>query len=316
MKQARKEQKESKGPVRAIIDQCPHRDVGGYHLAGKTLYPAEWESFLERGLIHLLLVCDDVVTIETQPEKLQYNFDDKEREYTPDIASTTRHGDRIYVEVKSIRYLLSEEQIDKYVAIAASLQEQGYRLDFITGDQMNKRWLETAALLKRYLRIEVDPAIQLAIEQALSTSPLTISRLLEASQACVSLTDVYALIGKGYLCIDWNVPLDRKAQISLPGRPFERMAYAKIRDAGRFADLLAEMALGRRPQDQRRLAYAQTWRRATLPPSPLGFVGGLSPQELGHLGRKATQQYCADGCEATAVDGAQSGAESACSWGG
>lgn len=303
---------QKKGPVREVIDQCPHRNVGSIDYGDKTLYPADWESPWERGLIHLLLQCHDVKTIETQSEKFTYQLDGKEHQYTLDLAITMTSLERVSVEVKSRKYLLEEKALRKYLAIAASFRARGRQLDFITEDQLNKVWLRSARLLKRYFFTEIEVLVQLDVERILDQSELSIASLLEALGPRAAVSDIYALISSGRICIDWDVPLNRQAMVSLPDKPYRRLSYADIRHSGRFPDLLEEISVGRRPADQRRLAYARTWRRPLLPPSPYGFVDGFSPSQLGRLGRLATRQRREVEREAALADGAHDRVVLAC----
>lgn len=303
-KKSAQESGEKKGPVRAIIDQCPHRNVGSINYGDKTLYPADWESPLERGFIHLLLQCHDVKTIQTQPEKLTYELDGKRRQYTLDIAITMISSERISMEVKSLRHLLQETALRKYLAIAKTYRERGQQLNFVTEHQLNKDWLKTARLLKRYFFTAVEVEAELAVERLLDAAPVRIDVLLATIGPEVVLNDIYALICRGNICIDWDAQLNRSAMVSLPDRPYRRMSYEEIRNSGRFHDLLEEISLGRRPEDQRRLAYARSWRRPVLPPSPYGFIGGFSPSELGHLSRQAARRVRQQEREAATAAGA------------
>lgn len=295
---------QEKGPVRAVIDQCPHRNVGSIDYGEKTLYPADWESPYERGLIYLLLQCHDVKTIETQPEEITYELNGKKRKFTLDIAVTMSSAERIPIEVKSRSHLLQESALNKYLAIADAYRKKGQRLDFITEDQLNRDWLKTARLLKRYFFIEVDEAVKQGVDALLQPAPLKIESLLESLGQTARLGDIYALISKGELCINWDAPLSRGAEVSLPDKPYRRLSYEEIRHSGRFHDLLEEISLGRRPEDQRRLAFARSWRRPVLPPSPYGFVAGLSPHELGRLGRQAARRLRQQEREAAGAAGA------------
>lgn len=304
--------KQEKGPVRAVIDQCPHRNVGSIDYGYKTLYPADWESPFERGLIHLLLQCHDVKTIETQAEEFIYEVDGKKRKYTLDVVITMISLGRIPIEVKSCRHLLQEPALKKYLVIAEAYRGRGQQLDFITEHQLNKDWLKTARLLKRYFFTEVDEEIQRGVDTLLQAGPLEIASLLVALGQKASLGAIYALISKGRICIDWDVPLNRRTAVSLPDKPYRRMSYAEIRHSGRFHDLLEEISLGRRPEDQRRLAYARSWRRPVLPPSPYGFIGGLSPSELTRIGRQATRELHQAKRKAVTSDGAHDRGDHAC----
>lgn len=272
------------GPARTIINQCPHRMVGAIHYPGLTLYPAVWESPWERKLISLLLMCHDVISIGAQPEEIIYQHEGGDRRYTPDIAITTSRG-RILVEVKNLSRLIKSETLEKYLLIARIVRSQGKRLDFITDNQILPMWFKNAYLLRRYLSSTHSEQTLERVLSILEDGPRKIGELLVEIGQDLTLIHIYALIGQRVLCINWDTWLDRHALVSLPDRPFRRLTYDAIHNSGRFADLLAEMALGRRPTDQRLLAAARARRRPLSVASPLGFVDGFTPAQLGSLER-------------------------------
>lgn len=277
----------TKGPARVLIELSPHRQVGGLHFPGLTLYPAEWEAPIERHLIRLALFCHDVRLIETQPEELPYTDVDGDKHYTPDVALTLDRG-RIFIEDKPLAILVREENLAKYLDIVRFLRTQGHALEFITEDQIPETWLKNANLLRLYLvpdRVVTLPDI---IADTLREGPRTIEDVLTTTAAAVTLADMYSLVAHRLLCIDWDERLGRRARVSLPDKPdsFQRLTYDRVRAAGRFADLLAEMAVGRRPPDQRLLAARSARRRPLSAASATGFVDGFTPGQLGHLERQ------------------------------
>ena len=290
MGKTKSEKTQGPGPVRFLIDQCSHRDVGGISFPGKTLYPAEWESSHERSLIKLLLLCEDVKTIATQPEKIPYEVEGKSRNYTPDLAIDLIDEVHRYVEVKSLRYLLETKSLDKYIHIASSLRGAGKQLDFITDDQLSEQWVKTAKKLRRHLRLQVPDDITHTILKVVQPSSKSIRDVLAAASPLARLEHIYNLIALGKLCLDWDDPLTRSSAVSLPGQPYKRMSYARVSKHGRFVDLLDEMALGRHPTDKQRLAFARAGDRPSSVPSATGFLAGLEPYELGRLSKLAAKR--------------------------
>ena len=278
-----------KGPVRTVIEQCPHRMTGAMDFPGVTVYPAVWESHLERFLICLLAFCEDVSMIKAQSIHLAYLLDDVMRQYTPDIEIVI-HNQKRYIEVKALAQLIREKNLEKYLAIANSIISQGGHLDFITHDQMPPVWSSNANLLLRYLKQECPPPVQEQVNTVLEDGPRTIRDVLTKLGTAVTLVDIYTLTARRQLCFDWNEPLTSNALVSLPDKPFKRMTYEAIRSAGRFPDLLASMALGHRPPDERLLAAAGARRWPLSGPSPLGFVGGFSSGQLGHFKRQVSRR--------------------------
>lgn len=285
------------GPARVIIKRAPHQSVGAVHREGITAYPAVWEAFRERKLIYLLLMCDDITSVKAQPPEISYRTDDGERKYFPDLGIETRDRGEVLVEVKALRYLIQSEALAKYTTIAAHLRSQHRALDFITEDQIPPLWFDNAYLLHRYSTHDV-PMVRRQIKTRLSAMPaMAVAELQAALGKETTLNDVYGLIAQRVLAIDWDTPLSRRASVSLPDKPFRRMTYERIRRQGRYVDLLAEMALGRRPSDQQVLAASFARRRPLAPACVYGFVDGFTPAQLGHLKRAMSRRaaHASDG---------------------
>ena len=284
-----------------VIDQCPHRITGALAFPGVTIYPAQFETAGEERFLGLLPLCSEVSEVAAQPEKIVYKLDGAERHYTPDVRlrlTTTAAPYIIYVEEKNLAYLVRPDNLKKYLAIAQTLLSQGHQLHFITNDQLKVVWCDNAHLLFRYLGRQVPLEFEMRVTEALPQAR-EIGVLLTELGANEMLADLYALISQNKLCIDWDQPLNRRALVSLPDQPFARMSYERIRTSGRFADLLAEMAMGRRPSDQRLRAAACARRWPLSGPSPLGFVGALTPAQLGHFKRAMSAAFAnAAGCAA------------------
>lgn len=303
---------DSLGPSRVVIEQCPHRMTGALEFAGLTLYPAQYETVGEERLLGVLLLCSDVTEIAAQPKKEAYELDGATRRYTSDVRLrlTTSENSYIHVEEKSLVYLVKPDNLKKYLSIAQALRSRGHELNFITHDQLKPTWCDNAHLLFRYLHNQVLADFEQRVIGALPQAR-EIGALLAELNANDKLAELYALIAKKRLCIDWDQPLNRRAHVSLPDQPYARMTYERIRTSGRFADLLAEMALGRRPSDQRLRAAARARRRPLSGPSPLGFVGALTPAQLGHFKRAMSTAAANDAGDTVAEDCDSTGNESA-----
>lgn len=285
---AKKKPTAGKGPARVIIEKFPDRIVGAIHCPGLTYYPAEWESHLEMKLIMVLLMCHDVSSIKAQHEEFTYQLNDKAHRCFPD-ATITISGEDILVEVKSLKYLLKAKELEKILAIASALREQHRPYTIISDDQLHPIWTDNAFFLTRSLRWPLIPEVSLHLRAALADGPRKIGELLAGSLSIACLGDIHAHIAQRQLCMDWDQPLTRQSMVSLPDQPYRGITYAALRDSGRFAHLLAEVALGRRPSDQRLVEVASALQRPKKGPSPLGFIGGFSPAELGHLGRAVSK---------------------------
>lgn len=289
------------GPSRVVIEQSPHRITGALEFPGVTIYPAQFETAGEEGFLKLLPICSDVVEAAAQAEEEAYELDGAIHHYTSDVRLrlTTTENSYIHIEEKSLGYLVKPHNLKKYLAIAQALRSRGHQLHFVTHDQLKPVWRDNAHLLLRYLHNKVPIEFEQRVIGALPQAR-EIDALLTELNACDMLADLYALIAHKKLCIDWDHPLNRRALVSLPDQPFARMTYERIRTSGRFADLLAEMAMGRRPADQRLRTAARARRWPLSGPSPVGFVGALTAAQLGHFKRAMSAAAANDASSAVA----------------
>lgn len=287
-KRKRKSREEQYRPVREIVRESFYLQVGEIQQEGEGAHPAAWESPYERRLIYLFLMCEDITTIETQPTEWVYQVDGDTRRHYPDARLLTTSGER-YLEVKPLKRLIKPGILEKYLLIAQSFIAAQKHYVILSDDQINSRWYENAFLLSRYRTRTVSEALTRTVLDACASAPVTIAQILERATE-TSVADIYALLAKRTLAFDWEQPLSRQSLVSLPTQPFRGMTYERIRSSGRFADLLAEVALGRRPSDQRLLAAKRARRRPLAPSSATGFVGVLSAQQLGGLKRELSKR--------------------------
>lgn len=263
------------GPARDLIKVSPWRGTGAFRIPCMTPYPAQWESYLERYAILTLSLCVDVQSISTQPYTESYkDSDGKDRQYTPDLLVTLSNGKDLTIEVKSLRYLVMEE-LEKYIDIGKHFATQGKAYRFFVDTQIEDApRFKTAKLLFRYVTSEISISAFEKIENFLQQGEMSISKLMDLAD--VQLVDVYTLISKRRLCIDWDMPLNDQANVSLPNQPFKGLSIEKILTSTKHGDLLAELALGNRPTDKRLLSTAKAGRQYYREPDPFRVICGFS----------------------------------------
>lgn len=263
------------GPARDLIKVSPWRGTGAFRIPGITAYAAQWESYLERYAILTLSLCEDVQSICTQPYTEPYkDSDGKDRQYTPDLLVILSNGKDLTIEVKSLRYLVMEE-LEKYIDIGKHFATQGKAYRFFVDTQIEDApRFKTAKLLFRYITSEISIAAFEKIENILQQGEMSISKLMDLAD--VQLVDVYTLISKRRLCIDWDMPLNDQANVSLPNQPYRGLSIEKILTSTKHGDLLAELALGNRPTDKRLLSTAKDGRQYYREPDPFRVICGFS----------------------------------------
>jgi len=261
-------------PARKLVEVSPHRTTGGAFIAGLMHYDAEHESYVERDAIATLALCRDVKTISTQPATiLLVSEEGKTSCFTPDIEVATELTSQL-IEVKAIKTLASAAARKKYSAIAHHLANKNQRFAFLTDAQINvaPRY-KTVKLLFRYITNPIKEGTLARTIVALKSGPRHIDEVL--SVANLQLVDVYTLISRRRLDIDWSKPLDRHALVSLPDQHFKGLRLEHILSSSRFSSFLAKLALGRDTADQRILADAKAWRSHDEHRGSFNFVGGF-----------------------------------------
>lgn len=234
-------------------------------------------------------MCDDVSEIASQKETIVYEHDGKAHKYTADIHITTP-TEKILLEVKTLPHLIKSKSLDKYLVIARWFQTQQRKFEFVAADQINLTWFENAFFLRRYLNLRSDFPAKAEVFDRLTVGAMAMGELFQALQDRCLPAQIFVLIAHRELCFDWDVALSRNSKISLPNQSYERMTYARTRSSTRHAGLLAQLAVGCRPEDRQLLAAKSARRWAPTGINPFGFVGGLSAAQLGHSRRKSTSR--------------------------
>lgn len=272
--------------ARFLIEQCPHRIVGVMHLPGCDIDAPEHESHNEHAAIRLLALCNDVTKIHSQPEQVVYqDTEGKKRNYTSDFGVTLADGSVVSVEVKPLTILLRPNNQDKYMAVAKSYAANFQRFTIFTDHAVHlEPRCSIARRLRMYLASSVPSQYREAILSALVDGQKSIRQILVALDDATALANIYALIAQRYLCISWQEPFGLNMHVSLPEAPYAHLNFSDITRASRFDPLVQELALGRRPQDQRLLAAALTKDQSVSLPAPVGSVDGYSGRAM-QIGR-------------------------------
>lgn len=281
----RPQKKPTEGRVRFIVDQCPHRITGEVNLPWGQLLAPEHESALERDAIYALIMCWDVHSIISQSERVTYTDESgKERRYTVDLRLKLDTGKK-RVEVKPLAVCLKDEVSGRLSAIAGVFASRNEEFDILTDDEIRQQpRLDICKRLRGFLKQAVSEEAWSRVRGALGNGPLKISDLLATLGGDQHWADVLAMIAHRHLCISWQEPYSKDMQVSLPNLPFPPLTYETLANSSRFRPLVQELAMGRRPTDQRLLAAARAKDRSVSLPDPFGVVGAL-PKRAMQVGR-------------------------------
>lgn len=281
-------------PIRSPIELSPAQITGEIDIPWLMPYPAEYEGTIEPLAILTLSMCCDVHAIAAQGVKKEYG-EGKKRFHFPDLWVAS-NGPRL-VEIKSFKELMREKSLTKYAAIGKSLADEGIDYRFLVDIEL-KTWprQETVATLSRYVNSDLNASSVGAARHALSSGKRSIQTLIGESGGRLSLADVYCQIAHRILAIDWNVPLTRDAEVSLPNQPFQGLRFDELFSSSRHNDLLARLAVGDQPTDQQRMEALpnQRWRKRAMPPHEI--VGGFPTRARARSLRKSAS-------DAEATDG-------------
>lgn len=260
-----------------LIKSSPWRTTGGAFIRGLTPLPAQWESYLERFSVSTLALCSDVISIVSQPFTEEYlDSQGIKRSYTPDYLVVLTDRSELLLEVKSLRHLVIDESLSKYIDIANHIKPKK-KFRFLVDTQLEEcPRFKTVKLLFRYVTSNIREDTYLKVEAILSSTNTGISIRELIEKAEVELVDVYTLIAKRKLCIDWNASLDDQAEVSLPNKPFEGLSIEKILASGQHGDFLEKLALGYRSEDKRLISLAKVGRQYDHPPNPFRVICGFS----------------------------------------
>ncbi len=252
---------------------------------GQLLSP-EHESGLEKDAIYVLAMCWDVLSIISQPECRTFTTQDgKKRKYKVDLKLSLSDDGVKRVEVKPLAFCFKEDVMERLLAIAQQYASQDESYDILTDDVIcQEPRLEICTRLRGFLKQVVPVEIMCRVREALGNGPLKISDLLVTLGGDRYWGDVLAMIAHRHLCISWDESYSKGMQVSLPHQPFQPLTYVALTNSSRFRPLVQELAMGRRPTDQRLLAAARAKDRSISLPDPFGVVGAL-PRRAMQVGR-------------------------------
>ncbi|OUL29652.1 hypothetical protein BV378_05615 [Nostoc sp. RF31YmG] len=110
-----------------------------------------YESLIERDYMYLLETDPDVLSYESQPLSIFYNFAHRQRRYTPDFL-VERRSRKLLIEVKPASKVDSLKNLKLFRIIAPICQEQGWEFVVVTDEMIRVQpQLNNLKLLYKYI---------------------------------------------------------------------------------------------------------------------------------------------------------------------
>lgn len=130
-----------------------------------------YESLTERDYMYLLEIDSDVLSYSSQPLKIIYTLDNRQRHYTPDFL-VERHRQKQIIEIKPARQLNSEKNTKLFQCIDPIIQEKGWEFLVITDEMIRQgSLLNNIKLLYRYALVPLNLQILMTAHQYFLNKP-------------------------------------------------------------------------------------------------------------------------------------------------
>lgn len=196
-------------PARKVVTRSPIRTVRVINLPGIFASPVECESSLERDFVYRAALCPGVIQLRHQPFQLRVRGG---RRYTPDFLVSHADGSQTVIEIKLTRKI--DHYRETFDEAAKQLRERSFRFVVVGENKIRaKKSHERAALLLRYRKGSIDPALQQRVLETTGTHTKGIS-ITALEQVCqASRPDIFHLIAARRLSCSRLLPLDGGALV-------------------------------------------------------------------------------------------------------
>lgn len=184
------------------------------------------ESILERDFVSLMAFDDDVLKIEEQPIRIEFN---RVQSYTPDFLVT--HASRAVrlVEVKPIKILKKrrKEFAPKFSAASRYAEERGWSFEIWSEEEIRIPRLENAKFLLPFRRDPIDPGLaarlirNLSISGSLSIHELVSSCWNDKHEQSRGLAALWCLLSIGNISADLDTELNMTSPIWIGDAPHD-----------------------------------------------------------------------------------------------
>lgn len=210
-------------PVRKI--PISHNSITGRFSLGPGKGSVGFESTLERDFVCLMAFDPDVIGIEEQPVRIEYEgANGRKCHYTPDYLVQRRNAPMLLVEIKPRKFLTPDLE-PKFAAARTYAAAREWVFEVWTEKNIRIPQLHNYRFLLKYREITADPGRAARIlRQIEDEGPITVEDLLEKcwkndeTERAMGLGVLWNLVANGSLCTNFNQELNMESILARSGR--------------------------------------------------------------------------------------------------
>jgi hypothetical protein len=206
--------------VRKITNGSGQKIIGLFY-SHKMGTHVPFESVPERNFFYSLEFDKTVRAYLSQPATIEYWMDDKLHRYTPDVE--VQHLEEYvpprFVDIKPSGVAGYKSNARKFAFIEEAFAALGAGFEIISAESVEcYPRLRNLQLLYTYADEYVPESARLTCLGALASGPAPLEQLaMQLDAIGYSMASLYALIFRGELQCDLDVPIDRRAMLSKGG---------------------------------------------------------------------------------------------------
>ena len=186
------------GEGRNLDSRSPHRRVGYISCPWLQNTQVVYESLLELNFARIALLCPNLVSIRSQPFKLDLGDGNR---YTPDFQLGFSNGNEITCEIKPAIFVARHR--DKLLRAQSVLSE--HKIDFLLASDLqiyaDKRH-ERASTFIRYARASLPDSEIIRAKQLVEKLPFPLSVDGVLAETGISRSSLFHLIGTRVLSVE------------------------------------------------------------------------------------------------------------------
>jgi hypothetical protein len=213
-------------PVRKLSNSGTRKNIG-YFSSLKMEDHFWYESHLEMDYIYLLEIDWDVTAYRSQPFKIQYFYQGKERYYTPDFA-VKRTARKQIVEVKPHSKVNSEKNQILFNQVASKCREEGWEFIVVTDEMIRvEPQLNNIKTLYYYAKAPLSLKNYIDLKNYFNDKEFALLKKIEEDLRYAELNreKIYRALYCGILETDLMQPIGSKSVIKFSSIAFDSRRF-------------------------------------------------------------------------------------------